>query len=101
MQKSDLRNLSLARREPAPAPLHVAIIMDGNGRWATARGLARVAGHRRGAASVRRAVDQLVATLARELAAAPKTKVGQALPPANPSASFPPTASVAGKSPPE
>ena len=57
MQKSDLRNLSLARREPAPAPLHVAIIMDGNGRWATARGLARVAGHRRGAASVRRAVE--------------------------------------------
>ena len=38
-------------------PLHVAIIMDGNGRWATARGLPRVAGHRQGAVAVRRAVE--------------------------------------------
>ena len=37
--------------------MHVAIIMDGNGRWATARGLPRVAGHRRGAVAVRRAVE--------------------------------------------
>jgi undecaprenyl diphosphate synthase len=37
--------------------LHVAIIMDGNGRWATARGLPRVAGHRQGAEAVRRAVE--------------------------------------------
>jgi undecaprenyl diphosphate synthase len=37
-----------------PPPRHVAIIMDGNGRWATARGLPRVAGHRRGADAVRR-----------------------------------------------
>ena len=36
--------------------LHVAIIMDGNGRWATCRGLARSAGHRAGATAVRRAV---------------------------------------------
>ena len=35
-------------------PQHVAIIMDGNGRWAKARGLPRVAGHRRGADAVRR-----------------------------------------------
>src|SRR6202047_4085189 len=35
--------------------LHVAIIMDGNGRWATRRGLPRVAGHRAGIASVQRA----------------------------------------------
>jgi undecaprenyl diphosphate synthase len=35
----------------------VAIIMDGNGRWATARGLPRVAGHRRGALAVRRTVE--------------------------------------------
>lgn len=34
-------------------PRHVAIIMDGNGRWAEARGLPRVAGHEEGAASVR------------------------------------------------
>jgi undecaprenyl diphosphate synthase len=37
--------------------LHVAIIMDGNGRWATRRGLPRVAGHRRGAEAVRRTVE--------------------------------------------
>jgi len=35
---------------------HVAIIMDGNGRWAQARGLARLAGHHRGATAVRRIV---------------------------------------------
>src|SRR3954452_8718558 len=40
----------------APPPAHVAIIMDGNGRWAKARGLPRVAGHRRGAGAVRRTV---------------------------------------------
>ena len=39
-----------------PPPAHVAIIMDGNGRWAKARGLPRIAGHRRGGESVRRAV---------------------------------------------
>ena len=38
-------------------PLHVAIIMDGNGRWATQRGLPRVAGHRAGVAAVRRTVE--------------------------------------------
>lgn len=37
-------------------PRHVAIIMDGNGRWAKARGLPRIAGHRSGADAVRRAV---------------------------------------------
>ncbi|MFL6209636.1 MAG: di-trans,poly-cis-decaprenylcistransferase [Pyrinomonadaceae bacterium] len=37
--------------------LHVAIIMDGHGRWATARGLARTAGHRAGAQTVRRVVE--------------------------------------------
>src|SRR5882672_9282505 len=35
---------------------HVAIVMDGNGRWATRRGLPRAAGHRAGAEAVRRAV---------------------------------------------
>jgi len=35
-------------------PRHIAIIMDGNGRWAQARGLPRIAGHRRGAEAVRR-----------------------------------------------
>ncbi len=37
--------------------LHVAIIMDGNGRWAAARGLPRTAGHRAGARSVRRVIE--------------------------------------------
>ncbi len=41
-------------------PLHVAIIMDGNGRWAAARGLPRVAGHREGAKAVRRAIEAAV-----------------------------------------
>jgi undecaprenyl diphosphate synthase len=40
---------------PAP-PLHVAIIMDGNGRWALGRGLPRTAGHRQGAEAVKRTV---------------------------------------------
>jgi len=39
------------------AGLHGAIIMDGNGRWATSRGLPRVAGHRTGAKAVRRTVE--------------------------------------------
>src|SRR6266446_3343934 len=39
------------------APLHVAIIMDGNGRWAASRGLPRTAGHRAGADAVRRVVE--------------------------------------------
>ncbi|MCB9949247.1 MAG: di-trans,poly-cis-decaprenylcistransferase [Rhodospirillaceae bacterium] len=37
--------------------LHVGIIMDGNGRWAAARGLPRYAGHRAGAGAVRRAIE--------------------------------------------
>ncbi len=45
-----------ASPDPSPGPQHVAIIMDGNGRWAKARGLPRVAGHRRGAESVRRVI---------------------------------------------
>jgi undecaprenyl diphosphate synthase len=45
-----------ANADPTPGPNHVAIIMGGNGRWAKARGLPRVAGHRRGADAVRRVV---------------------------------------------
>jgi len=41
-------------------PRHVAIIMDGNGRWASKRGLPRVAGHKAGAEAVRRAMQSAV-----------------------------------------
>ncbi|MBT3217779.1 MAG: isoprenyl transferase [Proteobacteria bacterium] len=43
-----------------PAPRHVAIIMDGNGRWALRRNLKRLQGHRAGADSVRRVVRECV-----------------------------------------
>ena len=39
--------------DPARVPRHVAVIMDGNGRWAAARGLPRIAGHKAGVDSVR------------------------------------------------
>lgn len=42
------------RSAPQSAPAHVAIIMDGNGRWAQQRGLPRTAGHKQGAEAVRR-----------------------------------------------
>ena len=38
------------------APVHVGIIMDGNGRWAAQRGLPRLEGHRRGFEALRQAV---------------------------------------------
>lgn len=41
--------------------LHVAVIMDGNGRWATSRGLPRICGHRAGVLAVRRVVERAVA----------------------------------------
>jgi len=45
------------KHNAAEGPVHVAIIMDGNGRWAKARGLPRVMGHRKGAEAVRRAIE--------------------------------------------
>jgi undecaprenyl diphosphate synthase len=47
---------------PPPAGLHVGIIMDGNGRWAARQDLPRGAGHRAGAAAVRRVVEAAPAT---------------------------------------
>src|ERR1700754_751166 len=41
-------------------PAHVAIIMDGNGRWAKSRGLPRIAGHREGSRAVRRVVEAAI-----------------------------------------
>ena len=43
---------------PAARPEHIAIIMDGNGRWAQRQGLPRIEGHRRGVASVRRTTEE-------------------------------------------
>jgi undecaprenyl diphosphate synthase len=59
---------SLGAAEPRPktaggggsVPRHVALIMDGNGRWAKARGLPRVAGHRAGAKAVRRCIEAAI-----------------------------------------
>src|ERR1051325_9445996 len=43
---------------PDRLPRHIAIIMDGNGRWAERRNLPRIAGHERGVASVRRTTEE-------------------------------------------
>lgn len=43
--------------QPQPSGIHVAIIMDGNGRWAIARGRAREWGHREGAEAARRVIE--------------------------------------------
>lgn len=47
----------LSRIDLAKLPSHVAVIMDGNGRWANKRSLPRIAGHRAGAAAVRATVE--------------------------------------------
>ena len=45
---------------PPQVPQHIAIIMDGNGRWARARGLPRLAGHRAGTENLRRIIEACV-----------------------------------------
>ncbi len=47
----------LKKIDPARLPKHIAVIMDGNGRWAGARSLPRVAGHRAGVAAVRDVIE--------------------------------------------
>jgi undecaprenyl diphosphate synthase len=51
-----------ARAGASVVPQHVAVIMDGNGRWARARGLPRIAGHRAGAQAVRRCIEAAIAS---------------------------------------
>jgi undecaprenyl diphosphate synthase len=51
--KSDALNVE-GSLERLRVPNHIAVIMDGNGRWAQARGMPRIEGHRRGATTVRR-----------------------------------------------
>jgi undecaprenyl diphosphate synthase len=53
-----LERLTTAGLYPDTLPRHIAIIMDGNGRWAQQRGLPRVEGHRRGTQSVRATVEE-------------------------------------------
>jgi undecaprenyl diphosphate synthase len=61
---TSLANQREASASPGPGggriPRHVAIIMDGNGRWAAERGLPRTEGHRRGMEAVRRTVDAAI-----------------------------------------
>lgn len=47
-------------KPPDQAPTHIAIIMDGNGRWALSRGLPRLAGHRAGTENLRRVIEACV-----------------------------------------
>src|SRR5277367_5406747 len=53
-----LKRLADAGLDPARLPDHVAVIMDGNGRWAQQRGLPRIEGHARGVHSVRATVEE-------------------------------------------
>lgn len=53
-----LERIAAAGLDPARLPRHVAVIMDGNGRWAKQRGLPRVEGHRRGVKSVRATIEE-------------------------------------------
>src|SRR5438876_3985510 len=53
-----LRRLNAAGLDPERLPRHVAVIMDGNGRWAEQRGLPRIEGHRRGVQSVRNTIEE-------------------------------------------
>lgn len=55
---TDTQNISPVEIDPARLPAHVAIIMDGNGRWAQARGLERSAGHVEGVKTVRRITEE-------------------------------------------
>src|SRR5947209_1647745 len=53
-----LERIRAAGLDPDRLPCHVAVIMDGNGRWAQERGLPRQEGHRRGVRSVRSTIEE-------------------------------------------
>lgn len=53
MDKTDITDPAAALAAQSAVPRHVAVIMDGNGRWAKSRGLPRIAGHRKGVERVR------------------------------------------------
>jgi len=56
-----------AQLDPGRVPAHVAIIMDGNGRWAAKRNLPRIAGHRAGAKAIEEAIASAIETGVRHL----------------------------------
>src|SRR3970282_3020316 len=56
-KNSDLRMIKEKPKLPEQVPQHIAIIMDGNGRWAKQRGLPRLAGHRAGTDNLRRIIE--------------------------------------------
>lgn len=58
MNSDTLDRLAAAGLDPARLPQHVAVIMDGNGRWAQQRGLPRIEGHRRGVHAVRATIEE-------------------------------------------
>ena len=58
-ETSNPHQAGISKPEFEPVPHHVAIIMDGNGRWAERQGLPRKAGHRHGVKNIRRVVELL------------------------------------------
>jgi undecaprenyl diphosphate synthase len=58
VSQAGLERIAAVGLRPEQLPRHVAIIMDGNGRWAQARGMVRIMGHRQGIQSVRAVVEE-------------------------------------------
>jgi undecaprenyl diphosphate synthase len=58
ISQEGLERIEAAGLKPEQLPRHVAVIMDGNGRWAQRRGLPRMIGHQRGIRSVRSVVEE-------------------------------------------
>src|SRR5690242_16234034 len=57
-KKKSPHEMKMEPLDAANMPRHVAIIMDGNGRWALRKGLPRIAGHKRGVETVRRVTEE-------------------------------------------
>lgn len=57
LKEPDIKKITKFADESTDVPRHIAIIMDGNGRWAKRRGLPRVAGHKKGVETVREIVE--------------------------------------------
>lgn len=57
LKESDIKRIAEFADKSSDIPRHIAIIMDGNGRWAKRRGLPRVAGHKKGVETVREIVE--------------------------------------------